>query len=349
MAELREIFEMTTTQVEPDKDSWQDQQRRQRRTSGGRKLAVFATVAAIVAAFIGAYALLRPAGTGTPADEGPSSVVLPAIENGSYMLNVRTGETELFAPVTGRGSGGFAYAPSPDGTMIAYNVAGDNDRDVWLANADGSGARPIWSKGSAGAPVWSPDGNWIAFGANAPTGSRRTYVVDAENPDRVTGITREGSGAGLSWSPDAETLYYVDDFWTVRRAAVYVNDQGEPGLRRAEDVVGGGSELAEMPSVSPDGTTLAYVSSRSVGGVDKELRLIPTDGGTPTTLVPEMPGLADPRWSPDGRTISFKVDGDDGVEAWVVDIATGEATRLSHGYPFSWADDHTVMIDVFDQ
>ena len=47
MAELREVFEMTTKQMEPDQDSWNEQERRQRRTARNRKVGAFAVAAAI--------------------------------------------------------------------------------------------------------------------------------------------------------------------------------------------------------------------------------------------------------------------------------------------------------------
>ena len=46
MAELREVFEMTTKQIEPDQDSWREQQRKRDRSSRNRRLGAFTGVAA---------------------------------------------------------------------------------------------------------------------------------------------------------------------------------------------------------------------------------------------------------------------------------------------------------------
>jgi hypothetical protein len=49
MPELREVFEVTTKQMgEPDLDSWQEQERRQRQASRNKKIGAFAVAAAIV-------------------------------------------------------------------------------------------------------------------------------------------------------------------------------------------------------------------------------------------------------------------------------------------------------------
>lgn len=47
MTELKEVFEMTTKQMEPDQDSWNQQERRQRRTARNRKVGALVVAAAI--------------------------------------------------------------------------------------------------------------------------------------------------------------------------------------------------------------------------------------------------------------------------------------------------------------
>ena len=47
MPELREVFEMTTKQIEPDLDAWREQEHRQRRANRNRRAAAIALVAVI--------------------------------------------------------------------------------------------------------------------------------------------------------------------------------------------------------------------------------------------------------------------------------------------------------------
>jgi hypothetical protein len=76
MAELKEVFEMTTKQMEPDQDSWIKQERRQRRTVRNRKIGAFAVAAAIGLAAIVVVLATRPGdNTTTP---GNGQTVNPA-------------------------------------------------------------------------------------------------------------------------------------------------------------------------------------------------------------------------------------------------------------------------------
>jgi hypothetical protein len=79
MTELKEVFEMTTKQMEPDQDSWNQQERRQRRTVRNRKVGALVVAAAIGLAAVVLIMELRPGGEAkTPANE--SAVINPGDE-----------------------------------------------------------------------------------------------------------------------------------------------------------------------------------------------------------------------------------------------------------------------------
>jgi hypothetical protein len=84
MAELREVFEMTTKQIEPDLDSWRKQEERQHRGARRRKIGALAVAAvtAVVAAIGIVWTLdtddgaqeRTPAAVGVSADLGPGRI-----------------------------------------------------------------------------------------------------------------------------------------------------------------------------------------------------------------------------------------------------------------------------------
>lgn len=102
---------------------------------------------------------------------------------------------------------------SPDGKRIAF----DNQRAVWVVNADGTGARPLTANCSASggctgtetyrSPAWSPDGRRIAYGKWQ--GGRQFLVV--ARADGAAPLTVEVTGPCCTplspqWSPDGTRI-----------------------------------------------------------------------------------------------------------------------------------------------
>jgi hypothetical protein len=78
MPELREVFEMTTKQMgEPDLDSWQEQERRQRQASRIKKIGAFAVAAAIVVVAVAVIIGTR-GGQDTTTPANPPTTVDPS-------------------------------------------------------------------------------------------------------------------------------------------------------------------------------------------------------------------------------------------------------------------------------
>jgi tricorn protease len=82
-------------------------------------------------------------------------------------------------------------------------------------------------------------------------------------------------------------------------------------------------EWMRYPSVSPEGTTIAFVYQGDIYTVGVE-------GGQAQRLTfqPEMD--VQPVWSPDGQTIAFASERHGNFDVYVMDAKGGEATRLSY-------------------
>ena len=84
---------------------------------------------------------------------------------------------------------------SPQGNQIVFSAHvpnGDYHSSVWVVHSDGTGLRQLPIAGPCGGPfsdpttfgcfnpVWSPDGQKIAFGRNQDDGQRDLYTVNAD-------------------------------------------------------------------------------------------------------------------------------------------------------------------------
>lgn len=181
----------------------------------------------------------------------------------------------------------MAAAPSPDGTRIVFSAHGA----LWLMPvAGGEPVRLTEPPLQPAAPVWSPDGQTIAFQnfvpegryhiwTIAPDGGRATEITSGPNDDRDPDWLPDGSGLVFSSDRSNDGQYKI---WRV-------------ALGGAPVQVSKGAGAESKPAVSPDGSRLAYVDGPNV-------MVMPLAGG-PATLV--APGAA-PAWTPGGSGLVYQ-------------------------------------------
>ena len=150
---------------------------------------------------------------------------------------------------------------SPDGTLVAFASNRTGRDTVWVAAADGTGAREIWRPADTvtsvvGSPRWSPDGNRIAFDARVK-GNADIYVVDVRDRTWVRLTTDAGADVVPAWSGDGKWLYFTSrrtglpEVWRIPTA-------GAPGGKEERVTTNVGFGAQE----SADRTMLYYLKSR---------------------------------------------------------------------------------------
>ena len=144
------------------------------------------------------------------------------------------------------------------------------------------------------------------------------------------------------WHPDGTTIGAMS---TLLGGLDFVGLDADTGAPRplVDDLtlVGTGTPGSQKPQFSPDGRYVAYVSSKegpadgagsadlTTGGDAPEIWLRDLEAGTDRQLTALGSRINALRWSPDSRTLLFTSDRYGSQDVWTVDVASGQATRLT--------------------
>jgi TolB protein len=173
---------------------------------------------------------------------------------------------------------------------IVYDSEGEGNRDVFVMEPDGSNQTNLTNHPANDFdPVWSPEGDAIAFlseRGNEQGEGRFVFVMKADGSG-VTQLSTMPGSAWPDWSPAGSQIAFGHN------SDIYVinsDGSGETNLTNSEDGDG-------QPKFSPDGQRIAWIRSN---GNDTQLYTMNTDGSDPqqVTTGGEIYGFD---WTVDGR------------------------------------------------
>ncbi len=197
----------------------------------------------------------------------------------------------------GRYQSGGDYQPawSPDGRQIAFMRCRDYNcnSDIWIMNADGSGARRLIADASE--PAWSPDGKRLVYASSLMVGTeaRGLSVANADGSG-VTPLTAAGPGYMPAWSPDGTALAF-----TSRRDGRFGIYTARPDGSGARRLPGGAAGDDYAPSWSPDSKRIAFASTRDRSYTEPgavAIYVMNEDGGGQTRLTDPAERNSTPAW-----------------------------------------------------
>ncbi len=104
----------------------------------------------------------------------------------------------------------WAVEPSPDGKRVAFESNDGGDREIFVMTH--KGAADITNHHTADwNPVWSPEGDWLAF-ESFRSGRRGVYRVNPETALVIPVAASDGAECWApTWSPDGRWLAYVSN------------------------------------------------------------------------------------------------------------------------------------------
>ncbi len=223
---------------------------------------------------------------------------------------------------------------SPDKNTLAFasTRSADHLSRIWLRNMKTGALTNLTGTAALAGdpsspdghfrPVWSPDGQWIAFSSDRNTSWRghdngkgwehtqelSIYLIRPDGSGFRQLATKPGYCLGSpKWSPDGRRIVYYE-----------ITTEGTWGAHRPEDIgvvesqivsvdVATGTDRVEHTSgpnlkVSPQYVTSTEIGYLVKGGADEGLAY--TSGRTPVKR-----SLRSPVWSPDGKSVIYEKQG----------------------------------------
>jgi dipeptidyl aminopeptidase/acylaminoacyl peptidase len=241
-----------------------------------------------------------------------------------------------------------AVAVSPDGTRVAYTVDNNDGPgrpygQLWVMTvADGKTVRLGGERDSSGNPVWSADGQSLAYRGRVgdktglvvsrPDGSGARFLAEMTG----TNAPLPGSGATVAWSPDGKRIAFVSSvpgpetadatgdpivitrylykpdaaeglthFNDNRRLHLFVVDVTSGRIEQLTD----GNHYEHSIDWSPNGQELLFLTNRDADDdefFNYDVYAMKLSDKSIRRLTATESNEYRPRWSPDGTMIAFE-------------------------------------------
>ena len=186
---------------------------------------------------------------------------------------------------------------SADGSRLATE-AGDANSDIWIYDRKREvNTRFTFGPGPSSSPVWSPDGEWIAYVGTRGKANLYRKPSNGVGQEELLHGGDAGQRNPLDWSPDGKFLLFGEGDATSKGQLFLLPLIGE----RKPVPLTQNTFVSNTGTFSPDGHWIAYASNES-GRF--EVYVIPFGGSSGKWQISSTGGLH-PMWRHDGKELFF--------------------------------------------
>ena len=210
---------------------------------------------------------------------------------------------------------------------IAFVTERDEDvRLIYLMNADGSNvSRLFWSDRAISDPVWSPDGEQLAYHRDGA--GIELYSMSRSFGPNLTRSLDLDTVIDPEWSPDGSRIVFAASQESSDSLDIYVMSADGSNVIKLTD----SDARNRVPDWSPDGRRILFTSADAGDLSTADIYVMNADGSGDVRLTSNGHLDFDPVWSPDGQRIAFYSDREDGdSEIYVMDADGTNVTRITN-------------------
>ena len=235
---------------------------------------------------------------------------------------------KAITPNTGAHPIGLAWTAD---NRIVYDSNASGNSDIWIAGADGSGAKQLtFDPLSDMFPATTPDGRYILFLTNRSVGwSLWRMEADGSNARE---LVRNVAQRVPACSSDSQSVFYLALDEAGRQVVWKVSIEGGAPVRALD------RELLTI-TLSPDGKHLAGLYQEP--GTNGQLKILvaPLEGSEEVRLLntPKEVGWDTLSWSPDGQALDFAAMRAGVGNIWRLPLAGGAMKQLTN-----WTGDNVI-------
>ncbi|NOR34190.1 MAG: hypothetical protein GQ579_05870 [Bacteroidales bacterium] len=204
---------------------------------------------------------------------------------------------------------------SPDGKSIVFSGWNSTGRGIYTIPIEGGDPKQITNKGQY--PCWSPDGNWIAYGAiesiddKKPIGTIFKIPREGGESIKITSTSDLVTAGGFDWSPDGKWIAYFSkkEKTLLGTLNLIPTDGGKSReICRVQHIIPH-NEI----SWSPDGHQITFTSKGKIW-------LVSANGGEPVEVKADVDANAAMLdWSPNGKKFVFSGNSGGEPEFWFME------------------------------